>query len=264
MTTILTPPLTAGVTTTTGSGNFVISAPLPVPGGGVANYRLFSGLPNGSTVHVLRSDAGGVNYESELCTVSITSGVATLMPVTRIDTSAGGATPVTWAGTQNVWSINGSFQPANGGLEFQPYAAAYRTSLGLDSAAVLPAYKFGYIPTGGGTDGAWTGGGTGKVVRLSSSNTFTNASNTDTEVQLTLISYLNGSAYFTGAGLITGLSGLTTGAVYFLGTAGAMLSWTGGALPVTVTPGGTTKLIRLGVAPSTTSLFWQPQFIAKG
>lgn len=148
--TALMPPLVGGVTTTTGSSSFTITGPIPTPTTG--NYREWSTLANGS-YYVIRWDTGGSNYERGVADLVVSGGVATLTWNPREDTSTGGAAPVLWAGgTQNVWTTGAPFIPSNGGLEVQPYAADWRTSLGLTSAATTP------IGTAAGQLIAWAAG----------------------------------------------------------------------------------------------------------
>jgi len=262
VTDITSPPDVAGITSTTGTGPWTITGTLATPAGGT--YRPWSSVPTGSRVHCIRQDDGGVNFERGYADVVVTGGIAVMSWYSRAETSAGGASPVSWAGAQNVLVLPGSVHAPNGGSEFAPYAAAFRASIGVQSAGQYASATLGLIPAGAGTDGAWTGGTVGKAVRWASANTMANAGNTDTDAQLSLLAYLSALGYHVGTGLITGLSSLTAGAVYFLGTSGNMLSWTSGALPVTVTAGGSVKLVRLGFAPSTTSLLWSPQLIARG
>lgn len=261
MPTIIAPPFTGGITTTAGTGPFQITDPLAVPGGGGANYRPWSTVPDGSHVFISRADVGGANFEYGVADVSNVSGVVTLAWNPRTLTSAGGITPVSWpgGGAQTVYPIPDDKNSRNGGAEYAANAALFRGFIGLDSAATMPAYALGFVPAGAGVDGAWTGGTNGRVVRYASANTMADASNTDTVAQLRLSAWKTAAGYFVGPGLVTGLSGLTAGAIYYLGTSGAITT----TAPA-VTIGGSTKLVVVGVAPSTTSLFFNPQIVEQG
>jgi len=156
MTDITSPIGVGGVTTTTGTSAFVISGPLAAPGGG--SYRLWSTVPNGARVLCLRSDlnSGGGNFELSVVDVSNVGGVVTLSPNPRVSTSAGGTTPVSWAGgSQDVTVQPGSIHAANAGSEFAPYAAAFRASIGLaigSSVGQLVAWVTGpKYPAGDGS-----------------------------------------------------------------------------------------------------------------
>lgn len=261
MTAVMT-PLTAGTTVTTGTGAFVISASAVPVGSGF--YRTWSQVPNGTVTVCSRWDSAG-NFEHGLVTVSIAAGVATLTWSPRKLTSVTGNAAVSWSGgSQNVFSTSPAWGniPDNGFSEMAAFQAAARTSLGLDTAAVHPAYRLGFVPLGpdGTVDGLWVGGTTGHVVRNSgSANTMTDAGNTDTAAQLLTVAFKTSLGYLASPGLITGLSALTIGATYYLGASGAMIT-PGPA----VTAGGSIKLVILGWAPSATSFLWQPRIAGKG
>lgn len=95
-----------------------------------------------------------------------------------------------------------------------------------------------------------TGGTNGRVVRISGSNTATDASNTDTPVQLNALLFKQGNIYYSG-GVITGLSSLSAGSPYFLSTSGAITS-------TPPTPTSSVRVVYIGFAINTTDLVFRP------
>lgn len=95
-----------------------------------------------------------------------------------------------------------------------------------------------------------TGGTNGKVVRISGSNAVSDASNTDTPVQLNALLIKQGGVYY-GQGVVSGFSSLSSGAPYFLASDGTLTS----SPP---TPTSTTTVVFLGFAINTTDLFFRP------
>lgn len=96
-----------------------------------------------------------------------------------------------------------------------------------------------------------TGGTNGKVVRISGSNTATDASNTDSAVQLNTVLIKMGGSYY-AAGVVDGFTiGLSPGAPYFLDTNGDIT----GTPP---TPSSSVRVLYLGFALNTTTLLFRP------
>lgn len=95
-----------------------------------------------------------------------------------------------------------------------------------------------------------TGGTNGRVVRINGSNTVTDASNTDTPVQLNALLFKQGNIYYAG-GLITGLSSLSAGSPYFLNTTGVITS-------TPPTPTSSVRVVFIGFAINTTDLVFRP------
>lgn len=95
-----------------------------------------------------------------------------------------------------------------------------------------------------------SGGSNGKVVRMSGTNSVTDASNTDTVAQLNTILIKQGGIYY-ASGVVTGFSGLSSGAAYFLSTAGNITS-------NAPTPTASTKALYLGFAINETDLVFRP------
>jgi hypothetical protein len=95
-----------------------------------------------------------------------------------------------------------------------------------------------------------TGGTNGKVVRISSTNTCTNASNTDTPAQLNSLLVKMGDVYYS-SGFINGFTGLTAGLPYFLSTGGDIT-----ASPPS--PSASARVVFIGFAVNTTSLIFKP------
>lgn len=95
-----------------------------------------------------------------------------------------------------------------------------------------------------------------RVLRINSANVWVQASNTDTLDQLNpaALAFLDADFDMLLSGsVVRGLSGLTVGAVYYLGTSG---------LITTTVPTLPSKKISIGVANSTTSLIFCPQILA--
>lgn len=95
-----------------------------------------------------------------------------------------------------------------------------------------------------------TGGTNGKVVRISSTNTCTNASNSDTPGQLNALLIKMGDVYYS-SGYVDGFTGLTAGLAYFLSTAGDIT-----ASPPT--PSASARVVFIGYAVNTTALVFRP------
>lgn len=95
-----------------------------------------------------------------------------------------------------------------------------------------------------------SGGTNGRVVRVSGSNTVSDASNTDTPVQLNALLFKQGNIYYAG-GLITGLSSLSAGSPYFLSTSGNITS-------TPPTPTSSVRNVYIGFAINTTDLVFRP------
>lgn len=95
-----------------------------------------------------------------------------------------------------------------------------------------------------------SGGTNGKVVRVSGTNSVTDASYTDTVAQLNTLLIKQGGIYYS-SGLVTGFSGLSAGSAYFLSTSGNIT-------PNAPTPTSTIKAIYLGFAINETDLVFRP------
>lgn len=95
-----------------------------------------------------------------------------------------------------------------------------------------------------------SGGDNGKVVRMSGSNTVTNAANTDTVVQLNTVLIKQGGIYYS-SGVVSGFSGLSAGSPYFLSTSGNIT-------PNAPTPTSSTRALYLGFAINETDLVFRP------
>jgi hypothetical protein len=100
------------------------------------------------------------------------------------------------------------------------------------------------------TVGNLTGGTNGKVVRISGSNTVTNAANTDSAVQLNSVLIKQNNVYY-ASGVVTGFSSLSAGSPYFLASDGTITS----APP---TPSSSVRVLYLGFALNTTDLLFRP------
>lgn len=94
-----------------------------------------------------------------------------------------------------------------------------------------------------------SGGDNNRVVKISATNTVSNANNTDSLVQLNTLLFKSNNIYYS-AGLITGLT-LSPGAPYFLSTNGTIT-------PTPPTPTSNVKVIFIGFALNTTDLIFRP------
>lgn len=95
-----------------------------------------------------------------------------------------------------------------------------------------------------------TGGTNGKVVRISGSNTVTNAANTDSAVQLNAVLIKQNNVYY-ASGVITGFTSLSAGSPYFLGSDGSLVS-------TPPSPSGSTRVLYLGFALNPTDFMFRP------
>src|SRR6056300_363610 len=101
-----------------------------------------------------------------------------------------------------------------------------------------------------------TGGTNGKVVRVSGANTVTNAASSNTVAQLNTVLFKQGDVYY-GEGVVSGLSGLSSGASYFLGSDGSPT-----ASPPT--PTSSVRSLYIGFALNTTDLYFRPSIPISG
>lgn len=95
-----------------------------------------------------------------------------------------------------------------------------------------------------------TGGTNGKVVRISASNICVDASYNNTTTQLNAVLIKSGDVYYS-SGYVSGFSGLTPGASYFLGSDGSIT-----ASPPT--PTSTIKVLFIGFAVNETTIVFKP------
>lgn len=95
-----------------------------------------------------------------------------------------------------------------------------------------------------------TGGTNGRVVRISASNTCVDASYNNTTTQLNAVLIKTGDVYYS-SGLVTGFTGLTPGASYFLAVDGTLT-----ASPPT--PSATVRVLYIGFAVNSTSIIFKP------
>lgn len=100
------------------------------------------------------------------------------------------------------------------------------------------------------TVGNLTGGTNGKVVRVSGSNTVTNAANTDTAVQLNAVLLKQNNVYY-ASGVVSGFTSLSAGSPYFLASDGSLTS----SPP---TPTSSVRVLYLGFALNSTDLLFRP------
>jgi len=101
-----------------------------------------------------------------------------------------------------------------------------------------------------------SGGTNGKVVRISGANTVTNAASSNSVSQLNTVLFKQGDLYY-GEGVITGLSGLSSGSSYFLSSDGSPT-----ASPPT--PSASVRSLYIGFALNTTDLYFRPSIPISG
>lgn len=95
-----------------------------------------------------------------------------------------------------------------------------------------------------------SGGTNGKIVRVNGTNTVVDASYNDTAVQLNTILLKQNGVYY-ASGVVTGLTGLSPGAPYFVGSDGSLTS-------TPPTPSSTVRVLYVGFALNTTDLLFRP------
>lgn len=95
-----------------------------------------------------------------------------------------------------------------------------------------------------------TGGTNGRVVRINGTNTATDASQGDSTGQLNNVLIKMNDVYY-GYGVVDGFTGLTPGSLYYLSTLGNITA----APPI---PSASVRLLALGFALNTTTLFFKP------
>lgn len=215
-------------TTTVGTGAYTL-------GGAATGFRAFSAvLASGDTCYYACTD--GVNWETGLGTYTYSFNRHQLAR-TSIYASSNSGSAVNWsAGTRDIFQsypAEGLLFTANNLSEL----SGTRRTLVLANLGLLPDSQ--------------SGGENGQVVRLSSANTWVAASQTDTVDQLVGLMFRQDKAYWPPGSVITGLSGLTAGAVYYLSTSGAITT-------VAPTPSGSLRRVVIGKAISTTALLFWP------
>jgi len=95
-----------------------------------------------------------------------------------------------------------------------------------------------------------SGGTDQKVVRISGTNTATDADNGDTATQLNSVLIKAGGIYY-ASGVVSGFTSLSPGSPYYLGTSGAITS-------TAPTPSTAKRVLFLGFALNTTDILFRP------
>ena len=211
--------------TTTGTGTYSLA-------GTSTGFQTFvAGIGNGNQCYYVAED--GTNWEFGVGTV--TDATPDTLARTTILASTNGGAAVNWGGgTRNIFCTF----PANG-------LAFTANNLSDLANANTARQNLGLTPTSqsGGTDG--------KVVRVSAANTWVDASQADSIDQLVGLMFKAGGFYYPPGSIITGLSSLTAGSVYYLST--------GGSITTTApTPSSTVRRVVVGKAISTTALLFAP------
>lgn len=101
-----------------------------------------------------------------------------------------------------------------------------------------------------------SGGTNGKCVRVTTNNTATDCTYNDSVSQLNSVLFKNNDTYY-GYGVIGGLTGLSAGSIYFLGSDGT---------PTTTAPtiSSTVRALSIGFAINGTTLFFRPGIVISG
>lgn len=221
-------------------------------------------IEDGEEVYYCRYQIAPLAYEAGYGAFDFTLNKITPTLGKKSSAMAAGATtfiPIDWSGTQNVIGAPAGevlVYADNDLAEVEATAfgmtllraasvAAQRTALGLDDSPLS-------ISSG------QSGGTIGKFVRPSgSNNTWTDASQIDTETQLEVVCFKESSSIYRTGGRIA-LSGLTAGTRYYLSTSGGYTPTP--PAPASGAPGVRQKF--LGVAINATELlFMQDRPIGK-
>lgn len=101
-----------------------------------------------------------------------------------------------------------------------------------------------------------TGGTNGRVVRINGTNTATDAAQGDSTGQLNNVLIKMNDVYY-GYGVVDGFTGLTPGAIYYLSTLGNITA----SPPI---PSASVRLLSLGFALNSTTLFFKPSIPITG
>ncbi len=215
-------------TTTVGTGAYTL-------GGATTGFRAFGAvLSNADTCYYVCTD--GVSWETGLGTYTHSIKTGHQLARTTIYASSNSGSAVNWsAGTRDIFQS----YPAEGLL----FTANNLSELIGTRTLVLA--NLGLLPS------SQSGGANGQVVRLSSADAWVAASRADTVDQLVGLMFRQGNAYWPPGSVITGLSGLTAGAVYYLSTNGAITA-------VAPDPTGSLRRVVIGKAISTTALLFWP------
>lgn len=257
--------LTVNVVTTLGSGTFtdwtitaggivlssVVSPPIAVVDGGTgannaATARTNLGL---GTIAVLASPLPVANGGTGGTTAALARtglGLGTLAVENTAPIAQGGTGATTAAGARTnlglgTVAVESTVPVAQGGTG-STTAAGARTNLDV------PATAHDHVRT---VATGLSGGTAGRVVRVSSANTMVDASRVDAIDELAGLMFKDASSnYLLPGSVVTGLSSLTAGAVYYLSTSGQLTA-------TDPTPSSTLRKVVIGKAiNSTTLLFW--------
>ncbi len=223
----LTPPRVRETTSTTGTGTYSLA-------GAAAGFRTFvAGVGSGNQCWYCCQD----DDDFEMGYGTVTAGSPDTLTRDFIEASSNGGAAQNWgAGTRNIFVTFPST-----GLMFGTANLSELTD------APLALQTLGLLPTG------QSGGTNGKVVRLSGANTWVDASQADTIAQLGpgMVAFRSGSRYYPSGSIITGLSGLTPGAVYYLSTSGNLTA-------TAPTPSASVRRLPVGAAIASGTLHFAP------
>lgn len=101
-----------------------------------------------------------------------------------------------------------------------------------------------------------TGGTNGKVVRITTSNSATNAGYGDTVAQLNSVLLKQNDTYY-AYGMVDGFTGLSAGSAYFLGSDGT-------PTVTPPTPSASVRALNIGFALNSTTLLFRPGIVVTG
>ncbi len=234
--------------------------------GAATGYRRFRDeFPDGSTGVALELSSGA-SYEFSYGTL-VYGSPDTISSRTIIVSGVAGApsavgVPVAWgAGTRNaICAVPGAQ------FLYRLNAAQIKVLLGLgtgafvdlgtDSAGLQPSSRLGLMDPVWMTANSWSGGTNGSAVVRSAGHTLVDATNTMSVTRLSFIGIKTSAGVHFGKCVVTGLSGLTAGALYYLGSSAPSNLTT-----TAPTPGGSASLVVLGVADSATVMLWDPRIL---
>jgi hypothetical protein len=232
----------ASTTATTG-GTVTLTSAAPA---GYFNYRDY--YANGATGVPLQlhdATSGVYEYSYGTLTYGVDAAHDTISSRTPLVSSSGIGVPIAWgAGTRNARCL------------LPPESVLFaENALGEFSDVQANA---SYNRLRQGDMASFGGGSSGRVVRYTSSATFTNAQNTDTNAELSALLWLVNGIYYHPGEIVKGLSGLTAGQSLFLGDNTTPL------LSVAPTPTALVAVVHLGRAITTTMALFDPKSPIRG
>jgi len=221
---------------TTGTGTYTLAEPTSAGWRNLTRAVTDGDLADGDTVAYIAVDTTVVGGP-KLCEVGTGVWNNSAKTLTRATILQPNGAAVSWgAGTRDIFIVHNPtlYLLAANNLSDLGSVATAKANLGVlnDVRTTLNSGQ--------------SGGTTGKFVRVTSANTWTDAAQSDTADQLALVAFKEATGIYVTAGRIT-LTGLTAGLPYFLSTSGGYTS-------TAPTPSGSVRRRLLGVAINTTEL----------